>query len=648
LNRDTRHAFPIISALVVAIAPHTPGLPAWIIVWCVFMWGYMLVQLKTGWPLPGPLLRHILAAAGITGLMLTFRVRIDADAFVGLMAVMAAIKPFEMATHRHRMITVLLTYFIIITSLFRSESLWIVLYLFFSVFVTTAALIHINRPEGHYRPSIFLAGRILAQAIPLMVLLFLVFPRLQHGLFSMETPGAGKSGFTEKLGFGSISRMTLDQSLAFRAAFDGGLPPPDALYWRGIVFERFDGTQWLPADNPADIASVQETLPGLVPHTITLEPHRSRRLFALDRPVAAPSGADLTAGHTLVSRQRVTRKKTYQAVSRIRTAADTEKKPDTLSSEPVFTQSDNNPKARILARSLGKGTADTQEKIQQILAYFTENNFTYTLTPPRLGAHPMDEFLFETRQGYCEHYAGALAFLLNVLEVRARVVGGYLGGELNPYGNYLSIRQSFAHAWVEAYTPDRGWIRIDPTLAVAPNRLEQNPDGSFSYSAGARDALSVFKKMGFMLEAVNLAWEAWFIGYSLSEQKALLQRLGFGTSRGTGTVFFLLLTLSVMVVVVFFWMFLHRSTVKKRDPVAAGYALFCKRLARIGLTRSPDQGPMDFLLTVQAKRPDLGSETAAITDMYIRIRFSRTCPVSLTKQFIARVKQFKPARQAGQ
>lgn len=648
MNRDTLHAVPIIFALVAAIAPHTPDLPAWIIAWCISMWGYMLVRLKTGWPLPGPILRHILAGAGITGLLVFFSVRIDADAFVGLMAVMAAIKPFEMATHRHRMITVLLTYFIIITSLFRSESLWIVLYMFFSVFVTTAALIHINRPEGQYRPSIFLTARILSRAIPLMVLLFLVFPRLQHGLFSMEAPGTGRSGFSEKLGFGSISRMTLDQSLAFRAAFDGPLPPPDALYWRGIVFDRFDGTQWLPADNPAEISPGQANGPNHFTHTIILEPHKSRRLFALDRPVAAPPGAGLTAGHTLFSRQQVTRKKTYQAVSRIPTAADDNGKPGTLSSDPVFTQSDNNPKARLLAWSLAEGATDAHEKIQQILAYFTENNFTYTLNPPRLGTHPMDEFLFETRQGYCEHYAGALAFLLNVLEVPARVVGGYLGGELNPYGNYLSIRQSFAHAWVEAYTPDRSWIRIDPTLAVAPNRLEQNPDGTFSYSAGTGNAFSVFKKMGFMLEAVNLAWEAWFTGYSFSGQKALLQRLGIAGSWGTWTVFFSLLTLSVLIVAVFFIIFLRRSHGQKKDPVAAGYALFCNRLARIGLARPPDQGPMDYLLTVQAKRPDLGPAAAAITDMYIRIRFHRTCPGTLTKLFISRVKHFTPARQSGQ
>jgi hypothetical protein len=232
--------------------------------------------------------------------------------------------------------------------------------------------------------------------------------------------------------------------------------------------------------------------------------------------------------------------------------------------------------------------------------------------------------------------------------VPARVVGGYLGGELNPYGNYLSIRQSFAHAWVEAHTADRGWIRIDPTLAVAPNRLQQNPDGSFSYAGMSRDTISVLKKIGFMLEAVNLAWEAWFTGYSFSVQKALLQRLGFAPSWGPWTMFFLLLTFSVMVAAVFFWIFVRRSGVKKNDPAAAGYALFCKRLARIGLARSPDQGPMDFLLSVQKKRPDLLPDAALITDMYIRIRFHRTCPGNLTKQFIGQVKAFTPARRARQ
>ncbi len=645
MNRDNVQAVPIIAALAAAIAPHTPGLPVWVIVWCCVMWGYVLAGLKAGWPVPGPILRHVLALAGIAGLLITFRIRIDADAFVGLMAVMAAIKPFEMATHRHRMITVLLTYFIIITSLFRSESLWIVLYMFFSVFITTAALVRINHPRGRFRSSIILSGRILAQAIPLMVLLFLLFPRLQHGLFSMEAPGAGKSGFSEILAPGSISRMARDQSLAFRVSFDGSFPPTDALYWRGIVFDTFNGTQWHPVKNPSFIPPDQPDSVNLVSHTIILEPHKSQWLFALDRPVLGPPGTDITTGHTLYSRYRVTRKKTYQAVSRIGPSEMDPAKTGARAPDPVFTGHDNNPEARLLARSLTQDIPDVSGKIQRILTYFKDNNFTYTLTPPQTGTHPVDEFLLETRQGYCEHYAGALAFMLNVVDVPARVVGGYLGGERNPYGNYLTVRQSFAHAWVEAFLPHRGWTRIDPTLAVAPERLARNPDGSFSYSADSPAVFSVFKKMTFMLEAVNITWEAWFTGYSFSGQKALLRQLGFGTSWGSGTVSILLLTLSGLVMAGFFWFFLYRFEPDQKDPVAQAYALFCSRLEHIGLARNPGQGPMDFLAMIKTNRPDLGQKAGAITDMYIQIRFHRTCPDNATKKFIDQVKRFKPSGQ---
>jgi protein-glutamine gamma-glutamyltransferase len=644
LKDSAIHVIPIIVALVVAIAPHTPGLPLWIILWCFFMWGYMLVQLKTGWPVPGPILRHILAFAGIIGLLATFRIQIGADAFVGLMAVMAAIKPFEMATHRHQMIALLLTYFIIITSLFRSESLWIVLYMFFSVFVTTMALIRINHPKGRFRSSITLAGQIMGLAIPLMVMLFLFFPRLQQGLFSMETPATGKSGFSETLGPGSISRMALDQSVAFRAEFDGPLPQADSLYWRGIVFDRFNGTQWFPAKTPAFITPGRIDSTDPVIHTIILEPHNSRWLFALDRPISSPPGADLTAGHTLLSKRPVTRKQTYNVMSRIDPLEKSFENTGTRLPDPVFTGHDNNPKARHLARSLAGNIPGVQAKTDRILAYFKEEKFTYTLTPPLGGADPMDAFLLETRQGYCEHYAGALAFMMNVVNVPARVVGGYLGGEFNPYGNHVTIRQSFAHAWVEVFIPDKGWIRVDPTLAVAPERLEQNPDGSFSYSTGAARNISVMKKLTFMLEAVNLKWESWFIGYSFSGQMALLRQLGLGTSFGTWAVATLLLSLSILVLTVFFWLFFYRIDSDKNDPVAGAYALFCKRLERIGLKRYPDQGPVDFLRMVTAKRPDLEKKAKTITDMYIQLRFHKTCPDNLTRQLITHVRQFKPYR----
>lgn len=557
MKDQARQVIPVILALAVAMAPHIPDLPLWIIVWCMLMWLYMLVRLDTGWPVPGPILRHVLVFAGIAGLLATFRVQIGADAFVGLMAVMAGIKPFEMTTHRHRMITVLLTYFIIITSLFRSESLWIMLYVFISVFVTTVALVRINHPQGTLRSCISLTGRIMALAIPLMVALFLLFPRLQQGLFVMEAPETGRSGFSEILSPGSISRMTQDPSVAFRADFDVPLPRIGGLYWRGIVFERFNGTQWLPADRPGFIDPELPNSSVPVTATMVLEPHASRRLFALDRPVDPPPGSRLTSAFTLLRFRPVTRKLVYRTASNpdlpgIDRPGKGPGRDQFPPPAPVSLPSDRNPDTRALAISLAQDLPNPREKLERILAFFREQGFTYTLTPPRGGRHPVDEFMLKTRQGYCEHYAGALAFMMNALKVPARVVGGYLGGELNPYGNYITVRQSFAHAWVEVFLPNSGWIRVDPTLVVAPRRLEQNPDGSSSYTATDPGTIPVLKKLSFLLDAANLKWEAWFTGYSFATQKAWLGRLGLDTTRGTWRISLVLAGLTLLVAALFF------------------------------------------------------------------------------------------------
>jgi transglutaminase-like putative cysteine protease len=656
MNAPARHVIPVILALAVAMAPHMPDLPLWVIVWCMLMWLYMLVRLETGWPVPGPILRHVMAFAGIAGLLATFRVQIGADAFVGLMAVMAGIKPFEMATHRHRMITVLLTYFIIITSLFRSESLWIMLYMFVSVFVTTVALVRINHPQGRLGSCISLTGRIMALAVPLMVALFLLFPRLQQGLFVMEAPGTGRSGFSEILSPGSISRMTRDPSVAFRADFDGSLPRTGGLYWRGIVFERFNGTQWLPADPPVFIHPATPESTGLMTATMVLEPHGSRWLFALDRPVDPPPGSRLTSAHTLLRFRPVTRKLVYQTVSNPDPPGTDQSGTDLpgkgpgrdqiLLPAPVSLPSDRNPGTRTLALSLAQGLANPREKLQRILAFFREQDFTYTLTPPRAGTHPVDDFVLKTRQGYCEHYAGALAFMMNALEVPARVVGGYLGGELNPYGNYITVRQSFAHAWVEVFLLDAGWVRVDPTLVVAPRRLEQNPDGTASYTAADPGTIPFLKKLSFMLDAANLKWEAWFTGYSFATQKAWLRRLGLDTTRGPWRIPLVLAGLTLLVAALFFRFYPRLFSRTTKDPVAEAYTLFCKRLTNVGLEKLPDQGPVDFLDKIKRLRPDLAFEAQGIIDLYVQIRFGRTRPDDRTRKLTTRVKQFKPSRQA--
>lgn len=636
MEEERRHTVPIILALVTAIAPHAPGLPLWINVWCLALWGYVVIRLTTGWPMPGVIFRHILALAGLAGLVLTFKTRLDSDTFVGLMAVMAAVKPFETVTHRHRMITVLLTYFIIITSLFRSDSLWILLYMFVSVLVTTIALIRINDLTGRLRSSIRLACRIMGQALPLMILLFFLFPRLPDGMFGMKEIRRGMTGFSEQLTPGSISSLAMDDAIAFRVRFDTEDLPDGGLYWRGIVFERFNGKSWLPAAEPRLRETPASGPEGGFPHTVILEPHQSRWLFGLDVPVQAPENAELTRSYTVRSRWKIRRKTTYRMVSGSGPAPD---QTPLISLDP-----DSNPETRNLARKLAGHIPDPQEKIRTILNYFQTTGFAYTLSPGKTPS--LDEFLLKTRRGYCEHYASALAFMMNVVGVPSRVVGGYLGGELNPFARLMTIRRSSAHAWTEIFVPDKGWIRVDPTLVLSPERIFQNPDGS--PARASLDRISAIGKLRYWMESINIQWEAWFTGFSHETQKAILQ--GLRSAMDSGRVMFLSLAATVMALFALFLVRIRVSCSRSRDPVKKAYEKFCRRLVRAGLPpKRRDQGPVDYAKKINEKRPDLKSEVDCITDLYIGIRFRRNGPKDGASRLKKQVQGFKPgpARKNG-
>ena len=283
MNEQHKIIFPILIAMIVAIFPHIGRLPFWISLWCASMWGYLMLSLKFNWPRPGKNIRRILAAVGMAGLVFSYSRHLDQNAYLGLLAVMAALKPFEIYSHRDRMITVFLAYFIVITSLFLSETLAITIYMLFSVCITTAVLIRINDPFGQFKANFKLALLIMAQAIPLMIILFFLFPRIQGSLFGLSLAGSGKSGFSDNLAPGSIANLVENNDVAFRAMFEDGIPTSSLLYWRGIVFQTFDGRKWLTDKQTQEYY----TLPkgeNPVSYTVTLEPHNSRWLFVLDMP----------------------------------------------------------------------------------------------------------------------------------------------------------------------------------------------------------------------------------------------------------------------------------------------------------------------------------------------------------------------------
>lgn len=640
---------PVLFALTVAILPHLARLPLWIILWCGGLWGYVLVSLKFDWPAPGKWVRGALTAIGLAGLFLTYTIRSGADAYLGLLAVMAGLKPLEVRTHRDRMVTVFMAYFIVITSLFQSETLAITLYMFVSVGVTTGVLIRVNDPFGRFSANLKTAGLIMAQAIPLMAILFLLFPRIEGSLFGLSMMSRAKSGFSDFMSPGSVSRLVENDDIAFRAEFEGGIPSPELRYWRGIVFESFDGRGWRTEKH---VREINTPLSGTRPaaYTVHLEPHRSRWLFALEIPAQIPKAATLLRDQTLRSHRPVYKTFRYSLTSNTRYDNRAED-PFRLSGLTRLPEGEN-PQALQLAREIVENAPTVDEKISRVLDYFSKNGFAYTLEPPLLGRHPVDDFLFRSKKGYCEHYASAFAVMMRAANVPARVVGGYLGGEANPYGNFLTVRQTDAHAWTEVWHPERGWLRVDPTAAVAPERISRGSLAALASGTGAGGVMrqyfgkltSVYDQVRFGWEALNAQFNAWFESYSHEQQRALLAWLGIAAESWTSVLealAILMIALVAAVAGVVGFMVL-RSPSRKPDAVRKHYTLFCEKLARAGFPRPSGMGPLDYAAFVSKNRPDLARRIHEITGLYVMLRYQDAPAKGALHAFIQKIKAFQP------
>jgi transglutaminase-like putative cysteine protease len=625
--QNTKNISPHLGALAIALVPHILMLPLWVVLWCLVSWGYMLAVLKFHLPMPGKGLRLILTLGGVAAVLLTTGFSIDRYSSVALLWIMASIKPMEIRTYRDEMVTIFLIYFLAVSSLFFASNFVVGLYMTFSIFVTTAVLIHIHHPGSKFSANLRLSATLLLKALPIAIILFVAFPRIHGSLWGMRSPAKALSGFSDRLSPGSVTHLVRNNDIAFRAEFNGNIPGPDRLYWRGLVFWYFDGQAWHPGKNRRYF---RKPLIGMesVEYTITLEPHNDRWLFALDLPYGSTSNALLLADHTLMSRWPVRQRIQYKAKSYASYNTGFLRGWESAALQIPW---DKNPQAVSLARKLRSESKTPAGVVDSALHYFQNNDFNYTLNPPPLGDKSIDDFMFKSRKGYCEHYASAFAYLMRVAGVPARIVAGYLGGKLNPYGKYLIVRQSDAHVWVEVWLPDKGWLRVDPTLAVAPERVEQGAVAALPPEE--RATLWVFDNSGLLSrywinlelgwDAISNQWNKWVLGYSNRTQKGLFANFGIktGTRAGMATAI-LLCTGSMLLLTGFYFLRIFNKPPQKKDVVQHSYLKFCARLDRIGLSKNPAQGPLDYTEMVIAVRNDLNTSVRDIVNLYISLRYA--------------------------
>lgn len=617
----------LIAALLLVAAPMALYMPAWLSLgWlALVLWRGMLH--RQGRRLPGGALRALLAAVALVAVLAEFGTIAGRDAGVALLLSMTALKLLETRARRDFFVVACLGYFLVGTGFLFSQSLPMALYLCGAMLALTTALIGAQRAAPLARDA-RLALRMTLQALPVAAALFVLFPRIEGPLWSM--PGSGEAavtGLDDRMEPGSIGRLVRSNELAFRVTFSGNPPPPEQRYWRGPVLWVTDGRRWGPAP-PASRRSAPQLVPrgAATDYTVTLEASHQRWLLALDRPVAGPAGSSLSADGVLLAGAPITERVQYTA----RSLPDYATGPLDTVSRRLALQLPGPPSDRIaaLAATWRAAAGDDAGVVDAALRHFREQPFVYTLTPPRLGADPVDQFLFETRRGFCEHYAAAFTVLMRSAGIPARVVTGYLGGELNPLGDFLTVRQSDAHAWAEVWLPGRGWTRVDPTVAVAPERAERAidtvadelPGGAVRFRARHVGWLTgAARQLRFAYDAVNRGWHQWVLGYDADRQLRLLQRLGIDY-RGVQAMALTLAAIVGALLLFAGWQAGHRPR-RLRDPALAAWERACARLARRGLPRAPHEGPHDFAARVAAGRPDLAAATLQIANLYAARRY---------------------------
>jgi protein-glutamine gamma-glutamyltransferase len=622
--------FWLLAAVVLVVAPHTERLPFWVTLFCLAAGAWRGMIAWNGWRTPHWALMVILTGVAVATTFYAHGRLYGRDASSTLLIVMLCLKILEMRSRRDALLVVQLGFFLVFTNFLYSQTFAMGAYMLLCVWVFIATLIGFNRTgnEATIRERIVPAAMMVLQAIPLMMVIFILFPRATTPLWRLpQDANTGMTGLSDSMSPGDLNKLIQQEKVAFRADFAGRIPGNQQLYWRGPVLWDFDGRTWrVPRYSgtwPSDSTWAEER-GAPTDYAVTLEPHGKTWLFALDMPMQLPRETILTGDYQLRSHTPVNSMKRYQVRSSLAYRTLTTPMDKLSRARLTALPKGTNPRATEFAATLRRDYPDDRALILSTLRMFN-SQFVYTLEPPILGQQPVDEFLFDHKQGFCEHYASAFVFLMRSAGIPSRVVTGYQGGEINTLGNYLIVRQADAHAWAEVWLPEEGWVKFDPTAAVAPDRIERGMDLALGPvgvlpNLIAADKFGILKSVRFAWDAFNNEWNQWVIGYGADRQQYFLNQFGIDSADWRKILIWLVAGVLLAgggVSAVLLW----RTLDRRGDPVSREYAVFTGKLAKTGLQRSPHEGPVDFLRRIEAEKPSQFDAAARITELYVSLRY---------------------------
>ncbi len=612
-------------ALAVSLAPHVPYLPFWIsgaFIGCA-VWRYVVERRRR--MLPSRWVRGGLALVCFLGVFGTYSSISGVGPGSALLAIMAALKLLETRRRRDQFVLLFISIFLVMSSLLREQYLWSLPYVIGSTLIILTAWLRMSAGASETtKQSFTTSGRLLLYAAPLAIAMWVLFPRLSSPFWAVPIDTSrATSGLSDTMSPGDISSLSMSDEVAFRVQFDGEVPESRDLYWRGLVMTRFNGRTWTGSE-PRVGTPVEDQISFRgepVSYELTLEPTRQQWIFALDMPKEwSIKRAFMGPQQQLVNVTPIEQRVAYRVTSYPDYVVQA-RLPSIYRKWYTSVPDDGNRRSAELARQMREEAGSDTAYIEAVLAKFNEEEYFYTLQPPPLGSSPVDRFLFDTRQGFCEHYASAFAFMMRSAGIPSRIVLGYQGGEINPIGGHLIVRQSDAHAWTEVWLERYGWYRVDPTAAVAPERIEYGTRGAVLDGVGELWGFTApaqfLQDLTMTWDALNAKWNEWVLGYGPETQSKFLEWLGMVDPNWrkmlltlVGSVVALILMISA------FMMLRYRPPAKDRASI-----LYNKFIRKTGLQRRIGETEQEFALRATNESDIPSDEVTSVTVAYLDARY---------------------------
>jgi transglutaminase-like putative cysteine protease len=641
----------LLSSIGLITLPHVYNVPTPIFAFFATMLGWRFLAIwKKNW-LPHKIIIFLMTLGSLLLMFSQYHSVLGRDAGTSLFVIALGLKLLEIKTQRDLYLIIYLA-FVVASSLFLYEqSILMALYILFVCCVLLATLVTINSQQPQTWAALKKSAIIITQALPIAAVLFVLFPRIEAPrwmLFKNDTQQ--KLGLGDTLEPGSISDLGLSPELVFRVKFKGEMPPPGQLYWRGPTYSYTDGKRWTRTDdytmNP--FMDTPRFSGKAYQYQLLMEPQSQNWVFALEMPVKYSANAQQNATYQLISLEPPDTRAEYQITSH--TEYNTGHLTKTERNDNLQLPRPASPEMNALVTKLQGVNRTPEIFIQALLQYFKNEDFHYTLKPPLMDENPIETFLFKTRYGFCSHYATAFVYLMRVAHIPARVIGGYQGGEINKVGGFLEVRQADGHAWAEVWLENKGWVRFDPTAAVAPQRVEQgvnveqqvaNQAVDFSPIIMDNKAYAWLKQARQMWQTVDYSWQRWVINYDRANQNEFLSGLGINNLRA---MLYAMLGIITFITAVLAWLLLKNNR-GHTDKVVLVYDKFCQKIAKAQLQRHSNEGARDFADRACASLPEHSEQINAITRLYIGLRYGKNPSPALFLQLNQLVAAFKLSRR---